>query len=393
MKNPWRSGSNDKEEEKMNEKEINETVNNFKDIKEINDKYNTTGVFYMPMEYFKKWFRDVTICLPNYKKYFSKVYNSQNLYDAINSFYGYNSNQNYFDIVQGDSLIKVNIISKQNFQETYKKIIQYNNSEFAYVYDHYSLSSIWRYRNKIGITPDYCFARKKGNTKYELNKNPEKLNFSQYEIYAPNITMIDKGDKHYCITELKKINNINEFIYYKQLNKKYLENKNLQELDLFKSDFEKLQNLDELQNFLKDVKYSKKHIVVNGKCGWVNTFKGINLCSNDNYKLTDDKSPEVHYHLHNLENFYPKNQKDLLNLFDCVGKDFTCSCYYIKNGKRIKYCKETFKFEKLIYIHKYKIDVNQISIKPSDNFAYFFNLEEKYDPKQKKSKKFFIYNK
>ena len=171
MKNPWRSGSNDKEEEKMNEKEINETVNNFKDIKEINDKYNTTGVFYMPMEYFKKWFRDVTICLPNYKKYFPKVYNSQNLYDAINSFYGYNSNQNYFDIVQGDSLIKVNIISKQNFQETHKKIIQYNNSEFAYVYDHYSLSSIWRYKNKIGITPDYCFARKNGNTKYELNKN------------------------------------------------------------------------------------------------------------------------------------------------------------------------------------------------------------------------------
>ena len=393
LKNPWRSGSNDKEKEKMNEKEINEIVNNFKDIKEINDKYNTTGVFYMPMEYFKKWFRDVTICLPNYKKYFPKVYNSQNLYDAINSFYGYNSNQNYFDIVQGDSLIKVNIISKQNFQETYKKIIQYNNSEFAYVYDHYSLSSIWRYRNKIGITPDYCFARKKGNTKYELNKNPEKLNFSQYEIYAPNITMIDKGDKHYCITELKKINNINEFIYFKQLNKKYLENKNLQELDLFKSDFEKLQNLDELQNFLKDVKYSKKHIVVNRECGWVNTFKGINLCSNDNYKLTDDKSPEVHYHLHNLENFYPKNQKDLLNLFDCVGKEFTCSCYYIKNGKRIKYCKETFKFEKLIYIFKYKIDINQISIKPSDKYAYFFNLEEKYDPKEKKSKKFFIYNK
>ena len=67
--------------------------------------------------------------------------------------------------------------------------------------------------------------------------------------------MIDKGDKSFCITELKKINNINEFKYYKQLNKKCLENKNLQELDLFKSDFEQLQNLDtELQNFLKDVK-------------------------------------------------------------------------------------------------------------------------------------------
>ena len=55
----------------------------------------------------------------------------------------------------------------------------------------------------------------------------------------------------------------------------------------------------------------------------------------NNYKLTDDKSPEVHYHLHNLKNFYPRNQKDLLNLFDYVGKEFTCSCYYIKTASHL----------------------------------------------------------
>ena len=87
----------------------------------------------MPKEYFKKLFRDITICKPNYKKYFPKVYNCRNLYNAINNYYGYNSNQNFFDISQGNRLIKINIISKKNFEETNKKIIQNNSSEFFYV--------------------------------------------------------------------------------------------------------------------------------------------------------------------------------------------------------------------------------------------------------------------
>ena len=394
LKNPWRSGSLDPEKEKINEKEINKIVNSFKDIKEINDKYKDTGVFYMPREYFKKWFRDVTICIPNYQEYFPNVYKSRNLYEAINNFYGYNSNQNYFDISQGNRLIKVNIISKKNFEETKKKIIQNNGSEFAYVYDNDLLSSIWRCKNKVGITPDYCFMRKKGESKYELNRNPEYLNFKDYEIYVPNITMIDKWDKCYCITELKKIKNKNDFIKNKQLNRKYLENDDTKEMDLFNSDFEQIKNLDdEVQKFLKDVKYSKKHPVRNLNNGWINTFNGINLCDNEISKLSDDKSPEEHYHLHNLSNFNPRNLTDLLSLFNLVGKKFNCSCYYIRNGQTIKRCNESFKFEKIIYIYKYNIEINGISISPSDNFAYFFNLEEKYDPNEKKSKKFFIYNK
>ena len=144
LKNPWRSGSEDKELEKIKEYEINEIVDSFRDIKVINNKYKDTGVFYMPKEYFTKWFRDVTICLPNYKQYFPKVYNSSNLYKDINSFYGYDSNQNYFDISQGNRLIKVNIISKEKFEETKKKIIQNKGSEFTYVYDDESLSTVWR---------------------------------------------------------------------------------------------------------------------------------------------------------------------------------------------------------------------------------------------------------
>jgi len=59
----------------------------------------------------------------------------------------------------------------------------------------------------------------------------------------------------------------------------------------------------------------------------------------------------------------------------------------------MKYCNEYFKFEKLIYIFGYKINIAQISMKKSDNFAYFFTLDEKVEAKGKKSKKFFIYNK
>ena len=70
-------------------------VNSFKDIKKTNDKYIDNGVFYKKI--FKKQFID-GIC----KEYFSKVYNSRNLYDVIDNFYGYNSNQNYFDISQGN---------------------------------------------------------------------------------------------------------------------------------------------------------------------------------------------------------------------------------------------------------------------------------------------------
>ena len=94
--------------------------------------------------------------------------------------------------------------------------------------------------------------------------------------------MIDKGDKCYCITELKKINDFNEFILNKQLNKKQLEYKDTREIDLFKLDFEQIKNLDdEIQKFLRDVKFSKKHPIRRGSNGWVNTFEGINLCSNE----------------------------------------------------------------------------------------------------------------
>ena len=72
---------------------------------------------------------------------------------------------------------------------------------------------------------------------------------------------------------IKKINDLNEFILNKQLNKKYLEYKDTREIDLFKLDFEQIKNVDdEIQQFLRDVKYSKEHPIQSGGNGWINTF-------------------------------------------------------------------------------------------------------------------------
>ena len=70
----------------------------------------------------------------------------------------------------------------------------------------------------------------------------------------------------------------------------------------------------------------------------------------NNYKLTDDKSPEVHYHLHNLKNFYPRNQKDLLNLFDYVGKNLLAHAIILKIGKQLNIVKKLLNLKNL-YIY------------------------------------------
>ena len=342
LKNPWRTGAPDKEKEKMNESEINAIVNSYKNIKKINDKYKDTGVFYMPKEYFKKWFRDVTICEPNYKDNFPKVYNSRNLYDVVNEYYEYNSNQNYFDIIQGNRLIKVNIISKDNFEETKTKITI--------------------------ITPDHCFIRKKGDTKYTLIENPDHFDFEGYDYYVPNITFKEKEDKCVCVTELKKINSESE--YYENINeeenKDYLENKDIKENDKFKEDFKQIQELnDEVQEFLqgKDERYypiNRIHI------GWVNMFEGITLCGKE--------KSDGHYHRHNLKNFDENNL--LQSLFDCIGKQYKCSCYYLKNGTNKKNCDEDFKFENGVFIYNYETTIDQKHISASVDNVYFFNIRQ-----------------
>ena len=96
LKNPWRSG--DDIIEKFDIIEIENKIKPFQEIIEINNKHYETGVFYMPREYFEKWFRDLTICIPNYKKYFPEVYDCLILYKVVAKYYKIKSNQYYFDL-------------------------------------------------------------------------------------------------------------------------------------------------------------------------------------------------------------------------------------------------------------------------------------------------------
>ena len=107
--------------------------------------------------------------------------------------------------------------------------------------------------------------------------------------------------------------------------------------------------------------------------GWINTFPGITLCSK--------KQSDGHYHCHNLGNFNGNSE----NLYNCIGKEYQCSCYFIRNVTEMKRCNESFIFENGICIYKYGITINQIPISASDYNVYFFNL--------KKSKKFITYHK
>ena len=97
---------------------------------------------------------------------------------------------------------------------------------------------------------------------------------------------------------------------------------------------------NEIKEFLRD-KYNfveRKNVnTIND--GVINTFPGINLKS-DEYDID-------HYHVHNL------GKNNDINLFELIGKEFKCNCYYIKNGKFVKGCNKYFIFKKLVYFNDF----------------------------------------
>ena len=167
LKNPWRSGDDIKE--KLDIIEIENKIKPFQEIIEINNKHYETGVFYMPREYFEKWFRDLTICIPNYKKYFPEVYDCLILYKVVAKYYKIKSNQYYFDVTQGNNLIKTDIVSKEKL-ESLKKLIQHNDSAFTYIYDKQTPSSIWYEGKYTESLSDSVFIKDKNSTEFTIKK-------------------------------------------------------------------------------------------------------------------------------------------------------------------------------------------------------------------------------
>ena len=204
LKNPWRSGNDIIE--KLNIPKIEKLLYGLDNIIKINRNHYKTGVFYMPKEYFEGWFRNICMCKPDYKNNFPKVYEILNLYKAISEYYNIKAGSSFFDSIQGNELIKTDIISKENY-ESLLKIIQHNKSNFIYVYDLQNLGSIWYDGNdNIEILCDYCFELKKHSSIVKIKKREEINNFGDSKIYMPKISIHKKKDKYYRIIRMEKIN-------------------------------------------------------------------------------------------------------------------------------------------------------------------------------------------
>ena len=379
LKNPWRGG--DDLEEKIDIVGIENQIEPFKDIIEINKKHYQTGVFYMPREYYEKWFRNILICKPNYEKYFPEVYNTLNLYKEVANYYQINSNQYFFDVTQGNNLIKTDVISKEKF-ESLLKLIQNKDSEFTHVYNKNNLSSIWYNGKYINSLDDSVFIKDINGTKFDIKKIKDinKFEFEKSEVYKNELNLMEKGGKIYSIIKLTKVKSFDELnpskYYNNELNYRLIYGlpKNLLKNDILKMG--RFQN--EIKEFLKaQYVFVERKNVNTIKDGVINTFPGINLKS-DEYDID-------HYHVHNL------GKNNDINLFELIGKEFKCNCYYIKNGKFVKGCNKYFIFKKLVYFNdfSYYIDGKRKTT-PKDKCDYYNLEKEKVQVFGENTKGFYI---
>ena len=353
IKNPWRGGGYDIEE-KINFQKIENQIYGFNDIININKQYNKTGVFYMPKEYFDGWFRDITICTPNYEEKYPKVYEHLELYKTISKEYKVNSSQYFFNFNQGNQLIKTDIISKKDFDSN-KKLIQIIKSNFVYAFKQDSMETIfWSGKKAYNFqkaTDDYIVQK---GFKFEVKKEYElnQDDFCGGKVYNTSITYSCKNDKYYRTIKLNEINydNLNfKYNYYHYLNDS--EEEFFEEL---KNDLKYLEKFEyEIKDFCEKCIFKKRgntNIITDG---WITISEGLNLISN---KYSDD-----HYHCY----FYGNKQT---NLFELIGKEFQCSCYLIQNNVTVRNCNKTFTFLKTVRFC---------------DCTYYIDGVKKYCPKEK----------
>jgi len=365
LKNPWRSGNYIKE--KIDIFGIEEKIKCFEEIIKINRKHYETGIFYMPKEYFEKWFRNILIYIPDYKSNFKKVHDNLVLYKTISNFYGIKSNKLCFDSIQGKNLIKTDVIFKDNF-ELFQKIIQQKNSNFCYVYnDKNELSSIWHQNSEIkNLYLNAIFVKKSEDINYELYKKNDitKLDFNDSEVYSSELSLFLNKNKCYRVITLEKINSLKEFYEKDSINKVYYNRDNVYDsfYDSLNKDILKLNRLGkEIKEFLiskytfiniKPIKYINE--------GWVNVSPGINLKS--------DEYSNGHTHVH----FYGESEN--VNLFELIGTKFKCSCYYINEKETLKECNQYFIFKNKVKFRLCTFYINGKKEQFGDS-AYEYKLE------------------
>ena len=333
----------------------------------------------MTREYFEGWFKNICICGPNYKVFFPKFYEALTLYKFISENYNVHSGKLFFDSTQGNELIKTDIISKKNFK-TLQKVIQQINSGNAYVYDKQTLSTIWSDgKNNIESSCHYYFVKEKNSFNVKMKKENEiyENDFKYGEVFSPSISYHNREDHCYRVIRLAKINTFSQIkpqtlkkMDFVPLN---IRDKSEPKLELFNFEintnkiehafYVNVQNDDDenIKNYFKNnlnlnLNYMEKYdyqikeqeenkFVYIGRNkatrannGWIGLSKGVNLVS--------EKFKNGHYHTHFYGQYFS-------NLFDLIGKSFKCSCYLLKNGKRVKNCGEYFTFNKTVRFHDF----------------------------------------
>ena len=359
LKNPWRSGNDI--EEKIDIIGIENQIKAFPEIIQINNKHYETGVFYMPKEYYEKWFRDIIICKPDYQRYFPEVFNAFNLYKEVANYYNINSQQYFFDVTQGQDLIKTDVISKQKY-ESLLKLIQHKKSEFTYAYDKNTLSTIWFDGKYMHSLSDSVFVKDNNSLMYNIKKCDQitRNEFDKTDVYKSSITFMNKGNKTLSVIKLTKVNKFEELIQKKNFNNVY----NYPNINPLNADISKMVRFkNEIKEFLKE-KYTfietKDISYIND--GWINAFPGINLVS-DSYE-------NEHYHVHNL------GKNDKINLFKLINNDFKCSCYYVKNNKTVKYCDKYFTFKKKVFFSDFTYYVDGVKKTTPKGKCDYYNIEQ-----------------
>ena len=383
LKNPWREG--DYLMEKINILDIESQLSDFPEIININKKHIETGVFFMPKEYFEKWFRTLLICKPNYKEYFPEVYHSLLLSKKVAEYYNYQLDQFIFEVTQGQNLIKIDVISKDEF-ESQKKIVEQKISKtnVSLIYDKNKLNTIWFDDKIIHQNDNIIFSRNKMNNKLEI-KDIDEINedyFNGHELFLPSKTYTQgDDDKCFRVFQMKQIKSKDELEILKNPNY----NQDFSYISELKEDIDKTNELmyeiEEIiknKNIFKGYKNIRVHIEGEGFEGWINIFDGINLVS--------DEYEDGHFHVHS----YGIHEDSNLNLFDLIGQKFKCSCFYTSNGNR-RYCDTYFTFNKKVSYSNCIYYIEGEKFVCPENQVAEYNLEkEKIIKRTEHTKRFFI---
>ena len=81
----------------------------------------------MPIEYYKKWYSDFTICSIDYENLFPQTYKHFNLFKKIMELYNMNSSNYYFDVDEGGHFVKTKFIPFGNEKEKLSILRDYNS--------------------------------------------------------------------------------------------------------------------------------------------------------------------------------------------------------------------------------------------------------------------------